>query len=302
MPATGADLAACREILAKGSKSFRAASRLLPARVRGPAAVVYAFCRLADDTVDAATGSVSDLRATLAGVFSGESSDSPVDRALAAVVADHRLPRAPFDALLEGLAWDAAGRRYQTISDVYAYSARVAASVGVLMTLLMERRDLPTLARACDLGVAMQLTNIARDVGEDAGRARLYLPAAWLREEGVDPDAWRRRPSHCAALGRVVARLLGHADALYRRADRGIPLLPRDCRPAIRAARLVYADIGREIARRGFDSVSGRARTGPVRKALLVLRACAALATAPGPACVEPPLEEARFLVDAVGR
>ena len=87
------------------------------------------------------------------------------------------------------------------------------------------------MARACELGVAMQLTNIARDVGEDARMGRLYLPRTWLREEGLDPDAWLAKPSFGPEIARVVSRLLSAADALYRRAEEGVWFLPRGCRP-----------------------------------------------------------------------
>jgi phytoene synthase len=192
------DLAACRAILAQGSKSFALASRLLPARVRDPAAALYAFCRVADDAVDDAgadaQAALAELERRLDRMVSGEPIDHPVDRALSRVMKDHGLPRGPIDALLEGFAWDVEGRRYETLEDLYGYGARVAGTVGVAMTILMGPRAPLTLARACDLGVAMQLTNIARDVGEDARNGRLYLPRAELRRHGVDPDAFLARP------------------------------------------------------------------------------------------------------------
>ena len=140
----------------------------------------------------------------------------PADRALADVVQQFAIPRTLLDALIEGFAWDAEGRRYEDISSVYAYSARVAATVGAMMTLLMGVRDPDLLARACDLGVAMQLSNIARDVGEDAANGRLYLPREWLREEGLDPDAWLAKPVWSPALGRVVSRLAGGSGGTLR--------------------------------------------------------------------------------------
>jgi len=297
-----ADVAACKDLLRRGSKSFAAASLLLPPRVRDPAAAVYAFCRVADDAVDEGGGdglaAVAVLRQRLARACAGRPDDGPVDRALARVVEQHAVPRVFLEALLEGFAWDVEGRRYETVSELNAYAARVAGAVGAVMAALMGARSAEALARACDLGVAMQLTNVARDVGEDAGRGRLYLPAAWLREEGIDPAAWLERPAFDARLGRVVARLLAAADGLYARADAGIAMLPRDCRAAIRAARLIYADIGRVVAERGFDSVSGRAVVPARRKLWLLLRAL----LAPTPAAEggdAPPLAETRFLVEA---
>ncbi len=115
-----------------------------------------------------------------------------------------------------------------------------------MMTVLMGVRDARTLARACDLGVAMQLTNIARDVGDDARKGRVYLPLDWLADEGVQPQALIADPRHDEALARVVARLLEAADVLYDRAVGGIAGLPLSCRPAIHAARLIYREIGRE--------------------------------------------------------
>ena len=109
-------------------------------------------------------------------------------------------PAALPEALLEGLAWDAEGRSYETLDDLFDYAARVAGTVGVMMTLIMGVRSPEALARACDLGVAMQLTNIARDVGEDARMGRIYLPRQWLREAGVDAEAFladpQARPTH----------------------------------------------------------------------------------------------------------
>jgi phytoene synthase len=297
-----ADLRACRDLLRAGSKSFSAASRLLPRRVRDPATALYAFCRVADDAIDAdpaaSEATVDVLRERLARAYAGCPDDSPVDRALARVVAAHRIPRALPEALLEGLAWDARGRRYETLDEVYAYAARVAGAVGAMMTVVMGVRDGAVLARACDLGVAMQLTNIARDVGEDARRGRIYLPLGWLREAGVSPGDLVARPAHGPALASVVRRLLEAAEVLYRRADAGVACLPPDCRAAIFAARLVYSDIGRVVARAGYDSVSRRAVVSTARKVWLLVRSIAARWRRPA-LLAEPALGPTEFLLRA---
>ncbi|NBX41314.1 MAG: phytoene/squalene synthase family protein, partial [Gammaproteobacteria bacterium] len=163
--------------------------------------------------------------------------DTPADRALASVVARFHIPREIPAALLEGFAWDATARRYYTISEVRAYGVRVAGTVGVMMALLMGVRSPRALARAADLGVAMQLSNIARDVGEDARMSRLYLPRDWLREAGIDPQQWLQQPEFDARLGAVVTRLLAEAESLYGRSAAGVDELPVECRPAIHAAR-----------------------------------------------------------------
>lgn len=295
------DLADCRAMLRGGSRTFHAAARVLPRRVHRPATAVYAFCRVADDLIDAGGGqaALQHLQARLDDIYAARPAPVPADRALAVVVARHAIPRALLDALLEGFAWDAAGRRYDTLEDLHAYAARVAGTVGAIMALLMGERSPAGVARACDLGIAMQLSNIARDVGEDARAGRLYLPLAWLREAGVDPDTWMQAPAFSPALGRVVARLLAAAESLYARADAGIAGLPLDCRPGIGAARRLYAEIGAEVAREGHDSVTRRAVVPGRRKLALLARSTAA-ALRPGAADQRPTVMAAQFLVDIV--
>ncbi len=300
-PSLQADLAACRALMRGGSRTFFAASRVLPARVSWPATALYAFCRVADDLVDGSGGAAAlgVLRDRLDRVYAGCPLAVPEDRALAGVVAHFALPRVLLDALLDGFAWDAAGRQYETLDELQDYAARVAGTVGAMMAVLMGARSPAQVARACDLGTAMQLTNIARDVGEDARAGRLYLPRAWLRAAGVDPDAWLAEPCFSPAVGTVVQRLLQAAEALYASADSGIAALPLDCRPGIRSARLLYAQIGASIARNGFDSVSRRAFVPMGRKARL-LGWAAMTAMRPGRAASTPPLRSCRYLVQAV--
>ena len=287
-----------------GSKSFFAASRVLPQRVRSPAIALYAFCRLADDAIDLNTdkhGAMIELRSRLEHIYAGNPYSVAADRALSEVVSQFSIPVTLPAALLEGFEWDAQVRRYETIDELYGYGARVAGAVGAMMALIMGTRNPDALARACELGVAMQLTNIARDVGEDAAAGRLYLPLAWLREEGIDPEAWLRNPKFNEGVASVVARLLKAADDLYTRAGQGIAALPRDCRPAIKAARLIYAEIGREVQRAGMDSVSRRAVVSSRRKSWLLVAACGAAIQRPATSrAALTPLPEVQFLLDAI--
>ncbi len=297
------DAATQRQLMRGGSKTFFAASLLLPASVRGSATALYAFCRLADDAVDLeADGSaaLAGLYRRLGRIYAGNPLPIEADQALAEVVVRHGIPQALPAALLEGFHWDTMGRRYESIEDVHDYAARVAGTVGAMMALIMGTRCPHALARACELGVAMQLTNIARDVGEDARNGRLYLPRAWMREAGIDPDTWLAAPTYSEAIGSVVARLLRHADTFYARAAHGIARLPRNCRPAIQAARRVYAEIGREVERGGMDSVSRRAVVPGRRKLGLALGALGAALVAPAPAVDDlAPLAAIRYLVEA---
>lgn len=299
-----ADRLACRALIAQGSRSFHAASRLLPGSVAEPALALYAFCRTADDAVDDADpgrveAAVDSVRRRLDAIYAGRPADDPVDRAFARVVARVALPRALPDALVEGFAWDALGRDYETIDELRAYGARVAGSVGAMMTVLMGARSGPVIARAADLGVAMQLTNIARDIGADARAGRLYLPKQWMREAGIDPEAWRAEPRHDEALGEVVRRLLAEADRLFSRSHAGIGQLPIGCRTGVRAAHLLYAEIGREVARRGHNGVDGRAVVGRRRK-LWLLAGALLSGQRIMPGLRAEPLAETRFLVEAV--
>lgn len=302
-------LAECRAAIRTGSYSFHAASRLLPARVRDPALALYAFCRIADDAVDEGrdrVAAVLALRDRLDRVYAGNPLDAAPDRAFAAVVAGFDMPRALPEALLEGFAWDAVGRRYESFSGVLDYAARVAATVGAMMCVLMGVRDRDALARACDLGLAMQLTNIARDVGEDARAGRLYLPLDWLDEVGVVPERFLADPRPTLAVRHLTARLLDRAEALYRRATGGVPALPRSCRPGIAAAGRIYGAIGAVVAENGFDSVTVRASTSAAQKLALLARAgldATVTLVAPLPARLHaPPAAETAFLVEAAAR
>ncbi len=305
------DLRDCEALMRTGSKSFFAASLVLPSRVRAPATALYAFCRLADDTIDLEShlyggpmGALQHLQQRLQHIYDGRPSPVPADRALAAVVAKFNLPKTLLDALLEGFEWDLQSRRYDTLAQLQDYGARVAGTVGSMMAIIMGARSPQAQARACELGVAMQLTNIARDVGEDARAGRLYLPRDWMREADIDPDAWLLAPTFTPALGSVVSRLLAQADVLYERAGLGIAALPRDCRPAIQAARLVYAEIGREVERAGCDSVSRRAFVSSQRKLGLMAVAFGAAAVSPvrrrpGDDLEPAALPAIRYLVEA---
>ena len=296
------DLDACRAMLRGGSKSFHAAALLLPRRVHAPATALYAFCRVADDAIDESASpalALTSLHARLDAVYAACPHDFPSDRALASVVQEHTIPRTLLDALLEGFAWDASGRRYETLNDLQDYASRVAGTVGAMMAVLMGACSPEALARATDLGIAMQLSNIARDVGEDARAGRLYLPKSWLREAGIDPADFLASPAFTPALGIVIARLLTAAEAVYRRATPGEALLPLDCRPGIGAARRLYRQIGREVARCGFDSVSSRAVVPTAHKLLMVVQSTLR-ALAPVRAAPLLPLPAAQFLVTAV--
>ncbi|MEL6567030.1 MAG: phytoene/squalene synthase family protein [Pseudomonadota bacterium] len=299
------DDAALRAIISEGSHSFYAASRLLPAKVRTSAFALYGFCRACDDAIDETTGGrerIERLYTRLEKAYRGQPEETVVDRTFAETVARHGIPETIPAALIEGLDWDDSGRTYQTLEDLHAYAARVAGTVGAMMALVMGTRSQTALARATDLGAAMQLTNIARDVGEDARRGRIYLPLEWLAEEGISPGAFLARPVASQGVRRTIERLLGEASRLYSRGLSGVGFLPPGCRAAIRAAGLIYADIGTSIEQAAWDSVSSRARvTGP-RKLALVGQALAMGPLTSSEPSRAPALVANQFLIDAVER
>lgn len=177
-----ADHAACQSAIRTGSRTFYAASKLLPFSVRKPAYGLYAFCRLSDDAIDLGDGSpgvLERLRHRLALACEGRPLPFPADRAMADVMRRHAIPRTIPEALLEGLGWDCDGRRYETLEDLQAYAARVASTVGVMMTLLMGVRDagarvrsgvaaLPASCRPAILAAA----DIYGAIGTEVARAR----------------------------------------------------------------------------------------------------------------------------------
>ncbi|MGC6528389.1 MAG: 15-cis-phytoene synthase [Paracoccaceae bacterium] len=300
------DMAHCEEAIRHGSLSFHAASRALPKSVREPALALYAFCRLADDEVDLKADkapAVLALQERMEAAFAGEPMDTPMDRAFAAMVRQHDMPKELPQALLEGLAWDAQERRYETLSDVRSYSARVASAVGAMMCVLMGVRDRNALARACDLGVAMQLTNISRDVGEDALEGRLYLPMEWLSQAGIDVEQFLANPKPTKAIRQMVRRLVMESERLYLRSEAGITRLPVSCRPGIFAARHIYAGIGKVIRDQSYQTITIRARTSKSRKiglmGLSILRSASSLVMPQSAVLYAKPLEEVKFLVDA---
>jgi len=271
-----ANLDACVAMMKGGSKTFFAASRLLPPRIRTAAIALYAFCRVADDLVDEAPAGEAPLAVLnhrLDMIYAGTPQDHVEDHALHLVVQQYQLPRHLLDALIEGFAWDSAGRIYNSIEEVHDYAARVAGSVGAMMCWIMGLQNIETLERACEMGVAMQLTNIARDVGADAALGRSYLPRRWLIEAGVQPEEWLANPESSAGIQIVVARLLTEADRLYKQSQHGIAALPPDCRAAILAASMIYREIGVQLRREGLDSVHHRTVVSTTRKLVLLASA-----------------------------
>jgi phytoene synthase len=281
-----ADLLACHAAIRQHSRSFYAASRLLPRRVRDAAVATYAFCRAADDAVDdAATAAAArsrhgEIRRRLDRIYAGDRVDTASGRAFARVVAAARIPRAEPEALLDGMAQDLETVRIADEDALLLYCYRAAGVVGCMMSRIMRRDDEEALRRAVHLGIAMQLTNIARDVGEDARRDRIYLPSAWLTAVGGSvEDVLALRAT--LPVRRVTLRVLDLAETYYRSGIAGIGLLPPSCRPAILSAALLYREIGRRVAASDGDGITSRARVSTRRRVALIVLAALRCAVDP---------------------
>ena len=259
--------------LRKGSKSFALASLFLPDRIRQDAAVCYAFCRFVDDAVDEvprsqAADAVVALRALVDDVYRGKPQADPRLQAFAALVQRVRLPREYPMALVDGMAMDAQGTRYETLSDLLLYCHRVAGVVGLMMCHVLGVRDESALPQAAHLGIAMQLTNICRDVVEDWERARLYIPRA-MADVPHPSESSEFLASLGPALRPAVKALLQKADVYYQSGQRGLLHLSWRAAFAIRVAAWVYRDIGHGVARRQWDVTQGRVIVSLPRKLFL---------------------------------
>lgn len=272
----------------KGSKSFALASRVLPPALRDDASMLYAWCRYCDDVIDGQEmghGQIADyktgqaerlsrLREETSNALAGKPTENPVFTGLARVVKTHEIDhRHPFD-LLMGFQMDAEERVYETVADVLDYSYHVAGVVGVMMANIMGVRDDATLDRASDLGLAFQLTNIARDVIEDARADRIFVPRDLLQKHGAPIEAEKLcHRENWPAIHAAACEQLDIAERYYASAKVGIKELDFRCAWAISAALKVYREIGEVLRRGGPSAWEGRVGAGTGRKMNLALGA-----------------------------
>lgn len=268
-----------RASIQKHSKSFALAAKLLPPEVNHAAVVLYAYCRRADDMIDLCpepeqAAQLQQLQAELAAIYAGVPQSDPLLSRFQRVVREYAVPRVYLDELLLGMQMDTERCRYRTLADLLLYAYRVAGVVGLMMCHVMGVRETRALRHAAHLGMAMQLSNIARDVQEDWQRGRLYIPEALLAEcgvEGLDPALGQPLPRTAAdGVARATERLLQHADAFYRSGDAGVKYLSLRCGLAIRAARLVYSEISTRVRAQGCDPFAARAVVSRARKLALL--------------------------------
>jgi phytoene synthase len=282
-------LDASRISIRQGSKSFAAAARLFDPSVREDAYMLYAWCRHCDDQIDGqvlghgsvgldpqlAAAKLAELEEKTRRALAGQRLDDrgSEDQAFAAfqrVAQRHTIPsRLPLE-LLEGFRMDVEGRTYETLDDVLLYAYRVAGVVGEMMARVMGATESDVLRRAVDLGLALQLTNIARDVVEDAKGGRVYLPAEWLGPL-ADAPARVADPANLEAVFDATARLIAAAEPYYRSARWGLSALGFRSAWAVAAAAGVYRQIGRRVLAGGPKRLEHRATTSRADKVVKML-------------------------------
>ena len=276
------------ESIKAGSKSFALASRVLPPVLRDDASMLYAWCRYCDDVIDGQEmghGQIADykigqpgrletLRAQTRAALAGEPTDNPIFAGLARVFSAHNIPHIHAEELLKGFEMDVSDRVYKSMDDILDYSYHVAGVVGVMMAYIMGVRDHATLHRASDLGLAFQLTNIARDVIDDAEAGRVFVPQDLLIKHGAPTDAkGLADKDNWPAAFKAACDQLDIAEQYYQSAKVGIKQLPFRCAWAICAALYVYRDIGSTLIAGGPNAWEQRVSASKGRKITLALGA-----------------------------
>ncbi len=286
LPSRDAIVATAHESIARGSKSFAAASRLFDKPTRERAWLLYAWCRACDDiadgqdhghgmtVVDDAPERLARLSAMTEAALAGEVVGEPAFDALRIVAAETRMPHRFARDLIAGFALDAREWRPRSENDLYKYCYHVAGVVGCMMAVAMgvDPDDEDTLDRACDLGMAFQLANIARDIEEDDRVGRCYVPEEWLVEMDFPPGQ-HMKPPFRARLAVLTKRMAARGAAFEASAREGTPVLSFRSAWAVLAASGIYGAIGRTVAERGEHAWDHRVTTSGLQKIGFIAKA-----------------------------
>ncbi len=260
----------CQEKAAQSGSSFYYSFLFLPPPRRRAITALYAFCREVDDVVDECSD-LSIARATLGWwreeirqVYAGQP-EHPVGQALAGVVREFALPESQLREIIDGMEMDLTHNRYQSFDDLALYCHRVAGVVGLLSARIFGYGDDRTEEYAHELGLAFQLTNIIRDVGEDARRNRIYLPLDELARYGVsEDDILHGRESE--AFRQFMAFQAERAEEYYRRAFAALPQADRRAQRTGLVMAAIYRTLLDEIRRDGYRVLDRRISLTPLRK------------------------------------
>jgi len=266
----------CQERAAKSGSSFYYSFLFLPPERRRAITALYAFCREVDDVVDecadaeVARTKLAWWRKEIAGTYSG-SAQHPVAQALIPVVRSFNLPQNHFHEIISGMEMDLRYNRYPDFATLQSYCYRVAGVVGLMAAEIFGYRDPATLRYAENLGTAFQLTNIIRDVGEDARRSRVYLPLDELGRFGISPsDIVHLHDSE--ELRRLIEYQIDRAEQYYERAFASLPDQDRKSqRPGLVMA-AIYQAVLKEIRDSGCKVLDRRTSLTPIRKLWIAWR------------------------------
>ena len=285
-------VAGARDAIQHGSKSFRAASRLFDRTTRERAWMLYAWCRHCDDVCDGqvfgfgrgAGGDVAALREKTRRAIAGEEMDELPFQALGQLHRERPISERFLDDHLKGFELDQRDWQPADEAEMIRYCYYVAGAVGCMIAIVMgvPADDEETLERAADLGIAFQLSNIARDLREDQEAGRCYLPSEWLAEHGVTRETLFD-PANADALTAMVKRLVAGVEAYEASARRGVDKLPFRSRLAVLSALRIYGAIGRRVGQLGSAAWDQRVTVGKMRKLAYVVPSFAEAVTARRP-------------------
>ena len=279
----------CRSIARSAAKNFYYAFLVLPMPKRQALCAVYAYMRRCDDITDDATLTLEERRQKLAGwldavhkAFAGHPTDDPILLALTDAQRRYKIPALLLDQLAEGTAMDVQGAgnspsgtssaaqvQYQTFEELRGYCYRVASVVGLVCIRVFGYRDAAAEPLAEKLGLAFQLTNIIRDVKEDAALGRIYLPQEDLDQFDI-PAAELRTTGDSARLRLLLGAEAERARDYYRAGDELLPLIDEDSQPALWALLTIYRSLLEKIASRQYDVFSAKVRLSTREKVVIL--------------------------------
>lgn len=273
----------CRRITRKHSKTFYMATRFLPNHKQRGIFAIYSLCRYVDDLVDETEdlinkqelhprdikGQLDSWKQKLQDTYAGRSSDHPVLIAFSDVLRRYHIPiEMPFE-LIEGVGMDLYKSRYESFDEVYDYSFKVASIVGLMTSQIFGYQSNEALGYAVDLGIAMQLTNILRDVGEDLERDRIYLPQDELRKYGVtEKDLFNHRLTD--SVKELLVYQISRARRYYNRSDKGVAMLAKDSQLPVYLARHNYSRILDKIEENNYNVFDLRAYLNTTEKLSII--------------------------------
>jgi len=262
----------CRQISRHHAKTFYLASMFLPARQQNPIFAIYALLRTVDDLVDTAESKLAnglitgediqrmldEWKSRLKACYAGNVENDPIMTAWHDTLKSYTIPiELPLD-LMDGVAMDIEFKPFETFDELYVYCYKVAAVVGLMTSEIFGYSDKQALQYAIDLGIAMQLTNILRDIGEDVDRGRIYLPLEDLRRFNYSHEELMKKTINSNFLS-LMKFQIERARSYYRSSEKGIPMLEKQSRFAVCISSTNYGNILRAIEKNNYDVFSKRA-------------------------------------------